>query len=133
VLEAVAKATGERRLCLASGCAMNSVANGRIRAATPFDEVFVQPAAADHGTALGAAFFVEHQVLGRPRSFVMEHACWGPAFDDEAIASAIEARQADIRAGQCDVRRFETRRELNEWTAARIAEGLVIGWFQGRM
>ncbi|MFO7301368.1 MAG: carbamoyltransferase C-terminal domain-containing protein [Acidobacteriota bacterium] len=133
VLEAVAKATGERRLCLAGGCAMNSVANGRIRAATPFDEVFVQPAAADNGTALGAAFFVEHQVLGRPRSFVMEHACWGPAFDDEAIASAIEARQADIRAGQCDVRRFETRRELNEWTAARIAEGLVIGWFQGRM
>lgn len=133
VLNGVAAATGERRLTLAGGCAMNSVANGKIRSHTPFEEVYVQPAAADNGTALGAALFVRHQVLGRPRTVVMDHGYWGPSFDAAAIETAIEARRADIVERACQVRRVRSRRELNDWTAARLAEGLVVGWFQGRM
>jgi len=133
VLNGVAAATGEKHLCLAGGCAMNSVANGKIRANTPFTDVYVQPAAGDNGTALGAACWVWHQVLGHPRGFVMDHGYWGPQFDDEAIDTAIAARAADLQAASCDVRRLERRDELNAWTAARIAEGLVVGWFQGRM
>src|SRR6266704_644777 len=59
------------QLCLAGGCAMNSVANGKVRTHTPFKELYVQPAASDNGTALGAAYFLWHQSLGKPRTFVM--------------------------------------------------------------
>ena len=68
------------RLCLAGGCAMNSVANGKIRERTPFTDVYIQPASGDNGTALGAAYYVWNQVLGQPRRFVMSHGYWGPAF-----------------------------------------------------
>src|SRR2546422_11758635 len=85
------------RLCLAGGCAMNSVANGKICEQTPFREVFVQPAAGDNGTALGAALYVAHHRLGQPRGFVMEHALWGPEFSDEAIAAVPAARTQELR------------------------------------
>lgn len=133
VLDGVAASTGQRRLCLAGGCAMNSVANGKIRANTPFTDVYIQPAAGDNGTALGAACWVWHQVLGRPRAFVMEHGYWGPRFDGAAIDAAIAERAGDLQTAACDVRHVESRDELNRWTAARIADGLVVGWFQGRM
>src|SRR5262249_20054505 len=81
VLNALYARTRLSRLCLAGGCAMNSVMNGKVRERTPFREVYVQPAAADSGTALGAAVYVHHHVLSRPRCFVMEHGYWGPAFD----------------------------------------------------
>jgi carbamoyltransferase len=133
VLNGVARATGERTLCLAGGCAMNSVANGKIRERTPFTEVYVQPAAGDNGTALGAACWVWHQVLRRPRSFVMRHAYWGPSFDDAAIDRAIASRTTELDAQACVVRTFASRDELNAWTAGHIAQGHVVGWFQGRM
>ena len=134
VLNGVYAATKLPTLCLAGGCAMNSVANGKIRERTPFKEVYVQPAAGDNGTALGAAYWVHNQVLAQPRGFVMSHGYWGPSFDDAAVERALQARAADMRALGCsDVRRFDTRDALCDWTAARIAEGLVIGWFQGRM
>src|SRR3989442_13277527 len=85
------------RLCLAGGCAMNSVANGKIREQTPFREVFVQPAAGDHGTALGAAPYLAHHLLGQPPGFVMEHTLWGPEFSDEAIATVLAARTPQLR------------------------------------
>jgi carbamoyltransferase len=121
------------RLCLAGGCAMNSVANGKIRERTPFREVYVQPAAGDNGTALGAAFWVRNQVLGRPRSFVMRHGYWGPSFDERAIRSAIDARQDELDRLGCRVQRLEDDATLCDWAAARIADGLIVGWFQGRM
>jgi carbamoyltransferase len=121
VLNALYDRTRSRRLCLAGGCAMNSVANGKIRSRTPFEEVFIQPAAGDNGTALGAAFHVWNQVLGKPRGFVMKHAYWGPAFELEA---------QDVGGS---VKRFEETRDLVDWTAGQIAEGKVVGWFQGRM
>jgi carbamoyltransferase len=121
------------RLCLAGGCAMNSVMNGKIRERTPFQEVYVQPAAADNGTALGAAFYVWNQVLGQPRGFAMDHAYWGPEFDDGALRAALEARRAEVAHRGCIVRRLEDEEGLCRWTAERIDDGRIVGWFQGRM
>jgi carbamoyltransferase len=133
VLNGLHQQTRMKALCLAGGCAMNSVANGKIRARTPFEHVYVQPASGDNGTALGAALWVWHQVLGQPRSFVMTHAYWGPEATDQAIVAAIAARAADLQAQGCAVREVPDAACLYDWTAARIAEGLVVGWFQGRM
>ena len=133
VLNGVHEATGLTRLCLAGGCAMNSVANGRIRERTPFREVYVQPAAGDNGTALGAAYWIWNQVLGQPRRFVMSHGYWGPEFAAPAIDAALSARARDLAASGCCVRQMPSEAELVDWTAARIADGLIVGWFQGRM
>jgi carbamoyltransferase len=119
------------RLALAGGCALNSAANGKIFEKTPFKELFIQPAAGDDGTAVGAAFWVEHVVLGRPRRFVMEHAYTGPAFDDASVHAAIEtARKAASWDGAIDVRRVEDG-ELYSQVATAVAAGKVVGWFQG--
>jgi carbamoyltransferase len=133
VLRHVQKSTNRTRLCLAGGCAMNSVANGKIREETGFRELFLQPAAGDNGTALGAAFHVCHQLAGQPRRFVMEHGYWGPSFDDSAIVAALEARQAAIAGQGCCRRAWTDDGALDDWTAAQIADGRVVGWFQGRM
>ena len=133
VLRHVQKATGSTTLCLAGGCAMNSVANGKIREQTGFRDVFLQPAAGDNGTALGAAFYAYHQLAGHPRSFVMEHGYWGPSFDDGAIVAALDAQQASIAAQDCGRRVWTDEAALDDWTAAQIADGRVVGWFQGRM
>jgi carbamoyltransferase len=114
------------RLCLAGGCGMNSVFNGKIRERTDFEELYVQPAAADNGTALGAACYVWNQVLERPRGFVMKHGYWGPEFGDAVIETVL--RNAGLSA-----RRIDDTAALCRWTAERIAEGKVVGWFQGRM
>jgi len=133
VLRALHKRTGLSRLCLAGGCAMNSVFNGKIREQTPFQEVYVQPAAADNGTALGAALYVWHQLLGRPRGFVMNHAFWGPAFGPDAVRAAVRARSAELDRLWCRVREIADDEERCGWTAERIAEGKIVGWFHGRM
>ena len=133
ILAGVRQATGRTRLCLAGGCAMNSVANGKIRARAGFDEVFIQPAAGDNGTALGAAFAAWHQQAGAPRGFVMEHGYWGPEFSDAQIAAVLDAASAQI-AAQCCTREVAADPDaLVRATAHHIADGLVVGWFQGRM
>jgi carbamoyltransferase len=133
VLNGLHAATKLPRVCLAGGCAMNSVANGKIRERTPFKEVYIQPASGDNGTALGAAFYVWHQRLKQPRHFVMHHGYWGPAFDDEAIEASLNARAKDTQTLGCRMSVIEDRAALCAWTAERIGEGLVVGWFQGRM
>jgi carbamoyltransferase len=120
------------RLCLAGGCALNSVANGKIYERTPFKEVFVQPAAGDDGTAVGAAFFVEHAVLRRPRGYVMDHAYTGPAYDDRAVEAAIGKARQSGWDGAIEVRRLEDQ-DLYREVAAAVAAGKVVGWFQGGM
>lgn len=125
ILEELHRRTGSEQLCLAGGVALNSVANGQIFEQTPFREVFIQPAAGDDGTALGAAYWVLHQVLRRPRSFVMDHAFTGPQFSDADIASALDT--AGVGAVQLQ------DRVLLHRTAQAIAEGKVVGWFQGAM
>lgn len=133
VLEGLHRRTGLSRLCLAGGCAMNSVANGKIRARTRFEDVFVQPAAGDNGTALGAAYAVWHRLAGGSRRFVMEHAYWGPEFMDVALEKALIGRKSELDDRGCRLVSFRDEGELSRATAAKIAEGNVVGWFQGRM
>jgi carbamoyltransferase len=95
--------------------------------------VYVPPAAADNGTALGAAGHLWHQGLGRPRGFVMDHAYWGPAFGAAAVRAALAARAHELRAARCTVRELADDEELAGWTADVLAEGRIVGWFQGRM
>ena len=125
--------TGERALCLAGGCAMNSVANGKVFERTPFTDLYVQAAAGDAGGAIGAAFAVWHGTLDRPRGYVMDHAFLGPAFENGAIEAEIAHNRAAFEAAGCTVRRIEDPDELCRLTALRIADGQVVGWFQGRM
>jgi carbamoyltransferase len=112
-------------LCLAGGVALNAVVNGRIRPETPFEEIYVQPAAGDSGTAVGSAYWVWNQELGHPRSFVMEHAYTGPGYSDEECAGAIAAAGLSGERLEDDA--------LFPAVAERIADGDVVGWFQGRM
>lgn len=132
ILRALHTRVRNPRLCLAGGCAMNSVANGKVRAETPFTDVYIQPAAGDNGTALGAALHVWHQGGGK-RRFEMRHGYWGPQFDDAAIAAAIDARQPQVEGRFCVRSRMSSEQHLCDWTASRIADGNVVGWFQGRM
>jgi carbamoyltransferase len=133
VLRHVYDVTKNPRLCLAGGCAMNSVANGKIREQTPFRDVFIQPAAGDNGTALGAAFHAWHGASPSSRDFVMEHGYWGPEFSDADIVDTLSAHAREIRAAGCRQRGWADECSLDAWTAAQIADGRVVGWFQGRM
>jgi len=126
------KRTGLDKLALAGGCALNSVANGKLFERTGFRELFVQPAAGDDGTAIGAAFYVEHSVLGRARRYVMRDAYTGPGYDDAAVTGAIESARRNGWDPTIDVRRLEDQ-ELYRQVATAIAAGKVVGWFQGRM
>lgn len=117
--------TGLRRLCLAGGVALNSVANFKILTETPFEELYVQPAAGDAGGALGAALYVYHVLLGQPRRFVLEHAAWGEDHDGAPIADFI--RRTGLRAEQCA---GEDR--LLDRVVDLLDRGKVVGWLQGR-
>ena len=120
------------RLCLAGGCAMNSVANGKVRAETPFEEVYIQPAAGDNGTALGAALHVWHEGGGTER-LRMRHGYWGPEFSDGDVDAAIDGRAGDLVAAGVRRSTLAGEEALCEWAARQIADGQVVGWFQGRM
>jgi len=132
LLSHVREATRKTKLCLAGGCAMNSVANGQVRARTGFREVFIQPAAGDSGTALGAAFEAWHRRSNAPRDFVMRHAYWGPQYSDAHIAAALEGAAGDIARSGC-ARHLFVGDDVVGWTAKQIAAGQVVGWYQGRM
>ena len=119
-------------LALAGGCAMNSVANGKVRRMTPFQRVYVQAAAGDAGGAVGAAFAVWHK-LGGKRSFVMDHAYWGPQFSSSDIQTLIAAHQSELDLAGCSIESIVDEGELCRRTAAAVADGKVVGWFQGRM
>jgi carbamoyltransferase len=129
MLKKLAESTGRKALCLAGGVAFNCVANGKIFEATPFEEVYVQPAAGDAGLAVGAAFHVWHQILGKPRSFVMDHAYWGPGYSSAEIRSAIDASSV-AKTGYSVTELPEE--ELIRRAAAIVADGRILGWFQGR-
>jgi carbamoyltransferase len=117
--------TGCDALCLAGGVALNSVANGQVFEKTPFRRVYTQPAAGDDGTALGAASYVHHGVLGRPRSFVMEHAYTGREYTAAQMKAAVD-RTPGVTAEWVD------EPGLYAVAAQAVARGEVVGWFQGR-
>ena len=117
--------TGEDNLCLAGGVAFNSVMNGRILADSPFRRVFIQPVAGDAGCSLGAALMVWHQILGRERSFQLRHLYFGPGYSSQSCASALRRSGLDFETLDDD--------QLIPRVARLIANGAVVGWFQGRM
>jgi len=129
MLQRLAEETRLKSVCLAGGVAFNCVANGKIPKSTRFENVYVHPAAGDAGLAVGAAQFVWHQVLGNPRGFVMEHAYWGPEFSREGIGATVKASRL---AGNGYAIEELPETELLQKTAAIIAEGKILGWFQGR-
>lgn len=125
--------THEKNLCLAGGCALNSVANGQILLRTPFERVYIPPAAADAGGAIGAAYAVCHGELGYPRSFVMDRADWGPEFGVAELREALGARREELEKLRCGVLETSDYEELCRRSAEEIAKGKIVGWFQGRM
>jgi carbamoyltransferase len=132
LLTAVQKDSGLTNLALAGGCAMNSVANGKVRRRTKFQRVYVQAAAGDAGGAIGSALAAHHK-LGGKRSFLMDHAYWGPQFSEEEIGRVIGEHRTLIREAGCLVQTQLDESELCQRAAASIADGRVVGWFQGRM
>jgi carbamoyltransferase len=117
--------TGLTDLGLAGGVALNSVMNGKIMLNTPFKRVFVQPAAGDNGTSLGVCYYIYNQILKQPRGFFMEGAYTGPEFSDAECLAVL--RESGVEYETYDSRAV-TRRAAQD-----IAEGLVVGWYQGRM
>jgi len=129
ILKKLAAQTGAKAVCLAGGVAFNCVANGKIFDATPFEQVYVHPAAGDAGLAVGAAYYVWHQLLAQPRSFVLDHPYWGPEYSPAEKQAAIQASQVS-QGGHTIVELQEE--ELLRRTAAIIADGKILGWYQGR-
>jgi len=129
MLKRLADRTRLKAVCLAGGVAFNCVANGKIFDATPFEQVYVHPAAGDGGLSVGAGFFVWHQILGRPRSFVMDHAYWGPEYSPERIRRAVDSN--GLAQKGCVISELREQ-ELMRRAAGLIADGKILGWFQGR-
>jgi carbamoyltransferase len=129
MLRKLAESTGEHAVCLAGGVAFNCVANGKIFQHTPFREVFVQPAAGDAGLAVGAAYYVWNQKLGKDRSFVMDHAYWGPSFTEGEVRTTVG--RTDFAREGCKVTEM-SEEKLTRRAAEIIAGGKILGWFQGR-
>jgi len=125
LLNFVQKQTGATALCLAGGVALNCVANGMIFERTNFRDVYVQPAAHDAGTSIGAALYVQHQELKLPRCFEMRHVYYGPEYSDSEILR-------DLEAAGCKYQQL-AEEDLIASTVEAIAQGKIIGWFQGRM
>jgi carbamoyltransferase len=117
--------TGLKRLCVAGGVALNSVANGRILRETPFEDVYIQPAAGDAGGALGAALYVHHVLLHQPRRFVLEHAYWGQEYSSEEIRLTLEQVGAHYEYIPDD-------EVLLNRVVDALVDGKVVGFYQGR-
>lgn len=117
--------TGLKALCMAGGVALNSTFNGKVLPQTGFTDIFIQPAAGDAGTSLGVCYYIYHEILGRPRCYVMEHAYTGPQFGNAEIRAILEKEGL--------VYETLTDEELVERAATLVTQGNVLGWFQGRM
>src|SRR5271167_772373 len=125
LLNQLHKRVPSQNLAMAGGCALNSVANGKLFTRTPFRRTWIQPAAGDEGLAIGAALHTYHAVLNHPHRFVMKNSYLGPEFSNARIES-------DLRKAGLRYRKLE-REPLLDFVAQNIATGNVVGWFQGRM
>ncbi len=119
------KETGLDNLCMAGGVALNCVANGRVIRETPFKSLFVQPAAGDAGGAVGVAHYLYNTLEKQPRGKAWTHAYLGPEYDEAEIKEYLDKKRVPYEKPE--------PQELLARTARLIAEGNVIGWFQGRM
>jgi len=125
LINSLHKETGMKNLCIAGGVGLNSKANGRILRETPFEELFIQPAAGDGGGALGAALHVYHGLMGKPRTFVMEHAYWGKEYSDKEIKEFLENNNISYEY-------FSDDDKLLARVVDDLVDGKVVGLFQGR-
>ncbi len=117
------KETGSKNLCVAGGFFMNSLLNGKIRENTPFEKVFISSCPDDSGNAIGAALYAMNDILGNDTRVPQTHNYFGPAYGNTEIADAIE--KYGLKAEPCE--------NIAEACAQLLAEGSLIGWFQGRM
>ena len=125
LINSLHKETGLKKLCLAGGVALNSVANGRIMRETPFEEIFIQPAAGDGGGALGAAMHVYHGLIGKPRNFILEHAFWGKAYSEKEIKTFLDDNNISYKY-------YQEEKDLLTRITDDLVNGRVVGLFQGR-
>ncbi|MBU1087955.1 MAG: carbamoyltransferase [Candidatus Omnitrophica bacterium] len=116
--------TGVKQLCIAGGVALNSTANGRILQSGPFEQIYIQPAPGDSGAAIGAALYVYHTVLNQKREHVLENAYLGQEYSNQEIADFLTKHKISAK-------KYESS-ELLEICSQAIADGKIIGWFQGR-
>jgi carbamoyltransferase len=114
-----------KKLCLAGGVALNCLANSRLLNETPFQEIFIQPAAGDSGAAMGAALFVYHSLLENPRKFVLKTASLGKEFSETEVT-------AFIKNNRLKHQHFKEENDLLSFVADALTKGKVIGWFEGR-
>ena len=117
------KETHTQKLCLAGGVALNCSMNGRLLRESPFEEIFIQPAAGDDGIAIGGALQLHHRLTKATQHHPMRHAYYGPEYSNEEIRSFLDMAKLP----------YETPENLEERTAELLAEGNIVGWFQGRM
>jgi carbamoyltransferase len=118
------KRTGLTKLCMAGGVALNSVANYRILKETPFKEIYIQPAAGDAGSAIGAALYLYHVCLGKPRKFVLDHAYWGETYGESDIAAFLRENNVKHEALRDDEKVYDR-------VIDALTQGKVVGWYQG--
>lgn len=122
-LDYVYKKTKSENICIAGGCGLNGVMNGKIYTETPFKHVFLPPAAADNGLSLGGVLYVWHQILGNQRTKPLLRADLGPEYGDEEIQETLERYKL----------KYERYEDIVPPTIELLAEGRIVGWFQGRM
>ncbi|HEX5369238.1 MAG TPA: carbamoyltransferase C-terminal domain-containing protein [Dehalococcoidia bacterium] len=115
--------TGIDELCLAGGVALNCVMNGRLRDEGPFRSIFVQPAAGDAGTALGAAYLLDAEVRNQPSSYAMTHAYLGPYYAESEIRSVLDGARLE----------YTRPDDIADAVAELLTQDRIVGWFQGRM
>lgn len=125
ILATAARLTGSRNVCVAGGCGQNSLANGKVMLRGQFDDIFVQPAAYDAGTALGAALYTYHHVLGNPRKWIMKHSYWGPEYSQQEIEAMLQNEKAEYKVLP-DAELFPKVVEI-------LKDEGIVGWFQGRL
>jgi len=123
ILNKLYEKTGLKNIALAGGCIQNSLANGKIYDRTPFENVYIPPAAHDAGGAIGAAFYLWHQTLNKSREFEMKSPFWGPSFDKEEIRAVLDK-------GNIKYEELEDK-QLIKRVVKDLTEGKVVGWFQG--
>lgn len=125
MVNAAHRQTGSKNLVMAGGVALNSVANGRIMRETPFERVFIQPAAGDSGGAIGAALYAYHVVFGQPRQFTLEHAYWGAEYPENEMLAA-------IKESGFEYEEFDDGDKQIDQAVDALLKSKVIGWYQGR-
>jgi len=125
IINRLYKKVPSKNLVMAGGCAMNGLVNGRIFKESNFKNHFIQPASTDDGTALGAAYYCWHNLLNKKERFVMKHAFWGPSYSEDHILKAIKEKNLTCK-------KLNNIDELTQNAARYIAEGNVVGWYQGR-